>query len=110
MEKTIGDEPATTPETPVKPEEKKGDGILAKLFGGKAPFWAASSKSSVSAASCTNSGGRKTVAGGGALTFMSQVVTTDMGDWAKVDCCAGASVVSGALMIAIEDKGKNGGK
>lgn len=91
-----------------KAEEKKPN-FLSKIFSGQGGLLGGILEKVGVRGLMYQVGGRKAVAFGGALAFMSQVVTTEMGDWAKVGCCAAAAVAAAALMfsISLEDSKKN---
>lgn len=53
-----------------------------------------------------NLGGRKVVAGGGALGVITLIVQSDMADWPKAIACIAAALVAAAISLGIgmEDK------
>ncbi len=86
--------PATPPAAPAAPVVKKEThpdaGILGKLFGGlgiRGLFY--------------NLGGRKIVAGGGALGVITLIVQTGMADWPKAVACLAVSIIAVGTMFSI---------
>ena len=102
--------PAPTPAPAPKPEEKKkeGPGLLEKLFGGKGGLLGGVLEKIGLRGLIYQVGGRKAVAGGGALAVITLIIQTEMGDWPKAVCCAAAAIVSVGFMFAnsMEDSKK----
>lgn len=95
-----------------KPEEKKkeGDGTLAKIFGGKGGLLGGILEKLGVRGLMYQLGGRKAVAGGGALAVCTMIVQSDMSDWPKAVACVAVAIISVGVMFSIssEDSRRNG--
>lgn len=84
---------ATPPAAVVKKEAHPDAGLLGKLLGGlgiRGLFY--------------NLGGRKVVAGGGALGVITIIVQTGMADWPKAIACLAVSIIALGTMFSISSE------
>ena len=86
-----------------KPEDKKPN-FLSKLFSGQGGLLGGLLEKVGVRGVMYQLGGRKVVAGAGALTVISQIVASDMADWPKAFACLGAAAVAAVVAFSISSE------